>query len=312
MTDEKRKNQKTKIMNDFKTYLIVDRKYSGNTKEAYEKDIEKFLNIMLEWTPPKNDETIYDNINNTDKETIQKYLMYLKKTEQLTERSIARNISAIRTFYKFLNQSKKVNKNPMLDIKTPKSSKSLPTVLTIEETTQLLSFPLTDSYSYRNKTMLELMYATGIRVSELINIKLEDIDIDNETIKIMGKGKKERIVPLGEYATKYLKIYLLDHRHFLLKEIDTNYLFLNNHGKNITRQGFFKIVKALAKTQGIKTEISPHTIRHSFATHLLYMGADLRTIQELLGHSDLSTTGIYTHIANKQLENDYHNYHPHG
>lgn len=312
MIDQIIKDQKLEIIQSFKTYLIVDRKYSIHTQNGYEKDIEKFLNITLKWNPPKDNETIYENINNINKETIQKYLMYLKKTEQLTERSIARNMSAIRTFYKFLNQSKKVEKNPLSDIKAPKSTKSLPTVLTVEETTQLLSFPLTDSYSYRNKTMLELMYATGIRVSELINLKLEDIDIDNETIKIMGKGRKERIVPLGEYATDYLKIYLLDHRHELLKKTETNYLFLNNHGKNITRQGFFKIIKALAKTQGIKTEISPHTIRHSFATHLLYMGADLRTIQELLGHENLSTTGIYTHIANKQLENDYHKYHPHG
>lgn len=310
MIDQILKDQKIEIIQSFKTYLIVDRKYSVHTQAGYEKDIEKFLNIILEWN--KNKSNIYKILNNIDKETIQKYLMYLKKTEKLTERSIARNMSAIRTFYKFLNQSKKVEKNPLSDIKAPKSTKSLPTVLTVEETTQLLSFPLTDSYSYRNKAMLELMYATGIRVSELINLKLEDIDIDNETIKIMGKGRKERIVPLGEYATDYLKIYLLDHRHELLKQTETNYLFLNNHGKNITRQGFFKIIKALAKTQGIKTEISPHTIRHSFATHLLYMGADLRTIQELLGHEDLSTTGIYTHIANKQLENDYHKYHPHG
>ena len=310
MTDQLLKDQKIEIIQNFKTYLIVDRKYSIHTQAGYEKDIEKFLNTVLERN--KSDNNIYKTINDIDKETIQKYLMFLKKTEQLTERSIARNMSAIRTFYKFLNQSKKVEKNPLSDIKAPKSTKSLPTVLTVEETTQLLSFPLNDSYSYRNKAMLELMYATGIRVSELINLKLEDIDIDNETIKIMGKGKKERIVPLGEYATTYLKIYLLDHRHELLKRTDTNFLFLNNHGKNITRQGFFKIIKALAKTQGIKTEISPHTIRHSFATHLLYMGADLRTIQELLGHQDLSTTGIYTHIANKQLEKDYHEYHPHG
>ena len=156
------------------------------------------------------------------------------------------------------------------------------------------------------------MYATGLRVSELINLKVNDIDLNMAVLKTLGKGSKERIIPLGDYALNYLKLYINEYRGLLIKKNLSDYLFLNNHGNKLTRQGLFKILNKLASEQGIKTEISPHTLRHSFATHLLNGGADLRSIQELLGHSDISTTQIYTHVSNQKLNEDYHKFHPHG
>ena len=159
--------------------------------------------------------------------------------------------------------------------------------------------------------MLELMYATGLRVSELVNLELNDIDFYTDTVRTLGKGSKERIIPLGDYAKEALRIYIEDHRPKMLKRTPNNYVFVNNHGNKMTRQGFFKILKKLAKEKEIKTPFSPHTLRHSFATHLLNHGADLRSIQELLGHSDISTTQIYTHVTNEKVKQEYDDFHPH-
>ena len=160
--------------------------------------------------------------------------------------------------------------------------------------------------------MLELMYATGLRVSELVNLKVYDVNLEEAIVKTMGKGSKERIIPIGDYALNALTIYINEYRSTLFKKEVNDFLFLNNHGKQMTRQGFFKIIKKLAIEQGIKKDFSPHTLRHSFATHLLSHGADLRIIQELLGHSDVSTTQIYTHVSNEELEDTFKKYHPHG
>lgn len=160
--------------------------------------------------------------------------------------------------------------------------------------------------------MLELMYSSGLRVSELINLTLNDIDTKSAIVRVFGKGSKERVIPLDEYACEALDNYILYHRYNLFKHGENNYLFLNNHGEKMTRQGFFKILQKLAKEKNIKTSFSPHTLRHSFATHLLKHGADLRSIQELLGHSDISSTQIYTHITNERLQNNYKEFHPHG
>ena len=160
--------------------------------------------------------------------------------------------------------------------------------------------------------MLELMYATGLRVSELINLKLQDIDLSQDIIRTFGKGSKERVIPIGDYSKEYLEKYIYGYRGCMLKKESCEYLFLNNHGMKMTRQGFFKIIKKIAKEKGINKDLSPHTLRHSFASHLLKYGADLRTIQELLGHSDISTTQIYTHITNEELKKNYEDFHPHG
>ena len=197
-------------------------------------------------------------------------------------------------------------------IDVPRLRKSLPKSLTENEVTALLEVPLIDDFSYRNKAMLELLYATGLRVSELVNLTLLDVDLDSATVRTVGKGSKERIIPLGDYAIKYLYIYIHEHRNNLLKKEVNDYLFLNNHGKKMTRQGFFKMIKKRAQEAGIKKELSPHTLRHSFATHLLSHGADLRSIQELLGHSDIGTTQIYTYVSNEHLKENYKEFHPHG
>lgn len=289
-----------KLINDFLSYLKIDKGYSSNTISSYKNDLYKFL----EYNKGKN----INNITNND---LKEYLKKLKN-ETLNEKSISRNISCLKSFYKFLVIEKVVKDNPSETITMPKIKKSLPDILTEEDVLKLLDIELNDNFSYRNKAMLELMYATGLRVSELVNLKLQDIDLSQDIVRTFGKGSKERIIPIGDYAKEYLEKYIYEYRSSMLKRSNNEYIFLNNHGQKMTRQGFFKIIKKIAKEKGIEKELSPHTLRHSFASHLLKYGADLRTIQELLGHSDISTTQIYTHITNEELKNNYKSFHPHG
>ena len=286
------------LINEFCTYLLIDKNYSKNTIDAYRNDLEMFNKFVNK------------SINSIDDNDIKSYLKYLKDNKH-NERSIARNTSSLRSFYKFLIINKHVKTNPMENITSIKLSKKLPDVLTIDEINKILDIKITDNYSVRNKAMLELIYAAGLRVSELINLKTYDIDTLENIVRTMGKGNKERIIPIGEYATNALNSYLSIRYTFLKKEIN-DYLFLNNHGKKMTRQGFFKIIKKLAQDNNIKKDISPHTLRHSFATHMINNGADLRTIQELLGHSDISTTQIYTHVSTEKLKQEFESFHPHG
>lgn len=292
-------NNINECIKKFIEYLIIDKKYSDNTVKSYKNDLKKYETFM------KN-----INIQNIKENHIKKYLKYLKENNN-DNRTINHNISTLRSFYKFLLIEKIIKDNPMEYIEMPKTKKTLPKTLSIEEIDKLLDIKLNDHFSYRNKAMLELMYSSGLRVSELVNVKIHDIDVSNCIIRIMGKGKKERIVPLGDYAIKYIELYLKEHRNKLIKRELNEYLFLNNHGKKMTRQGFFKILKQLAREKNIKTDFSPHTLRHSFATHLLNGGADLRSIQEMLGHESISTTQIYTHVSKEQLKENYNNYHPH-
>lgn len=285
-------------IDEFIEYLIIDKKYSENTIKSYKNDLKKFENYIKK------------QINNINENDIKNYIKYLNKENDDTK-TISHNISTLRSFYKFLLIEKKVKNNPMEYIELPKIRKSLPKTLSIEEIDKLLDIKLKDAFSYRNKAMLELMYSSGLRVSELVNVNIHDIDTSNCIIRIMGKGSKERIVPLGDYAINYLELYLKEYREKLVKKEMNDYLFLNNHGKKMTRQGFFKILKQLAKEKNIKTEFSPHTLRHSFATHLLNGGADLRSIQEMLGHESISTTQIYTHVSKEKLKENYNNFHPH-
>lgn len=282
----------------FIEYLIIDKKYSENTVKSYQNDLNKFKNFNNK------------NIEKIKEQNIKDYIKYLNKQNEDT-RTISHNISVLRSFYKFLLIEKIIKENPMEYIELPKTKKSLPKTLSIEEIDKLLNIKLKDAFSYRNKAMLELMYSSGLRVSELINVKTHDIDTSNCIIRIMGKGSKERIVPLGDYAIKYIEIYLKEYREKLAKREMNDYLFLNNHGKRMTRQGFFKMLKQQAKINNIKTEFSPHTLRHSFATHLLNGGADLRSIQEMLGHENISTTQIYTHVSKEKLKENYNSFHPH-
>ena len=287
-------------MLDYKNYLLIDRHYSSNTIASYMND----LNIFISYLDSLNIDYL--------KVTREDILNYLKSIKDKNELTLSHNISVLRSFYKFLILEEKISKNPMENIDLPKLSKKLPSVLTVDEVDKLLNIDLNDMYDYRNKAMLELLYASGLRVSELINLKVEDVDMENDLVKTLGKGSKMRIIPFGNYALEALKKYIYEYRSDFIKKEVSEYLFLNNHGKKMTRQGFFKILKGIALKQGIKKEISPHTIRHSFATHLLNGGADLRSIQEMLGHSNLATTQIYTNISREELKKNYHDTHPHG
>ena len=287
-------------MLDYKNYLLIDRHYSNNTIASYMND----LNIFISYLDSLNIDYL--------KVTREDILNYLKNIKDKNELTLSHNISVLRSFYKFLMLEEKISKNPMENIDLPKLSKKLPSVLTVDEVDKLLNIDLNDMYDYRNKAMLELLYASGLRVSELINLKVEDVDMENDLVKTLGKGSKMRIIPFGNYALEALKKYIYEYRSDFIKKEVSEYLFLNNHGKKMTRQGFFKILKGIALKQGIEKEISPHTIRHSFATHLLNGGADLRSIQEMLGHSNLATTQIYTNISREELKKNYHDTHPHG
>lgn len=287
---------------DFQNYLLIDKKYSNATIESYTYCLNKYCTFMK-----KNNL----NLKTIKKNDIKDYLKYLKDNK-MSPKTINQNMSCLRSFYKFLIIEKYLTTDSLEYVEAPKFRKSLPKVLSKEEVDKLLDIDLINKYSYRNKAMLELMYATGVRVSELVNLKIHDIDYDMELLRTMGKGNKERIIPIGEYAMYYLKLYVNNFREELIKKNYTDYLFLNNHGKKISRQSFYKLIKELAIKKNIKTEFSPHTLRHSFATHLLDSGTDIKSIQEMLGHSSLQTTQIYTHVSNKKLENDYHNFHPHG
>ena len=288
------------IIEEFKKYLLIDRHYSDNTIASYIND----LNLYLEFLDKK-----HISYQNASEDNIKEYLKFISNKD---ERTRAHEISVLRSFYKYLILENMIKNNPMENIDLPKLSKKLPSVLSVEEVDKLLDIDLNTPFDYRNKAMLELMYGSGLRVSELINLRLEDIDLNYSVVRTIGKGSKERIIPFGEYARIALDKYINEYRSMLIKKEASEYLFLNNHGKSMTRQGFFKIIKAIAVEKGIKKEISPHTLRHSFATHLLNGGADLRSIQEMLGHANLSTTEIYTNISKEEIKNKYHETHPHG
>lgn len=290
-----------KKIEDFESYLLLEKKYSKNTIVSYQNDLSKFKEYFIK------EKKSLKSLDNND---LKAYVQSINKS--MSAKSVSRNISTLKSFYKFLMIEKYVNKSPLTNVVNPKVKKELPKVLSEEEVIKLLDFQITDNYGYRNKAMLELMYSSGLRVSELINLKMTDVDLELEVVRIFGKGSKERIIPLGAYASLALKDYITYYRGSLLKKKNSDYLFLNSRGDKMTRQAFFKILKKIAKEQGIKTEFSPHTLRHSFATHLLKHGADLRSIQELLGHSDVSSTQIYTHISNEKLKENYKEAHPHG
>lgn len=277
-------------------HLRFERKLSKNTLLSYTDNLNRFEEFI-------NGKSIKE----LKRKDIEKYLKF---NDTMAEKSRAHYLTVIRNFYQFLVGEDLIDNNPCETIKQPKITKKLPNYLTEKEIEQLLNIDLKTPFDYRNKAMLELLYATGIRVSELVNLKLSNINLEEDMIRVTGKGSKERLSPISSIAEKYMQIYLEYYRNKLLKNKDSEYVFINNFGNKISRQGFFKNLKQIAKNQGITKEISPHTLRHSYATHLLTHGADLRIIQELLGHSDISTTEIYTHLANEKIKNDYEK-HPH-
>lgn len=286
-------------LKDYLDYLKIDKKYSNNTILSYKANLKHFLNYLKK------------DVTKTNKKDLDEFLSLLNKENKKTT-SIAHYITVIKEFFKFLEKEEWLTNNPSIYLEMPKLRHHLPNVLSEDDVLKILDINLNNKYDYRNKAMLELMYSTGIRISELLDIKVHDINIHEATLKVMGKGSKERILPLGDYALYYIKIYLENYRSELIKKEYSDYLFLNSRGSRLSRQAFFKLIKEIAIKKDINVEFSPHTLRHSFATHLLKHGADLRSIQELLGHSSLSTTQIYTHIVDEQIKKDYNESHPHG
>lgn len=285
-------------------YLKIERGLSANTVTSYKRDIEKYLTFLTEKKITQLDEV--------SRFEILDFLQTLRQSGA-ADNSIIRMVSSLRKFHQYLKRESIVSDDPMQLIDTPKKASTLPKAISPQAIEQLLEAPdTTTPLGVRDRTILELMYATGLRISELVNLKLSDMHLTMGFIQTMGKGEKERIIPLGEIASQWLDHYLEGARVYLQDQSaeTSEYVFLNSRGKGLSRQGVWKKVKQLALEAGIDQNVTPHTLRHSFATHLLENGADLRMVQELLGHADISTTQIYTHITKTRLKQVYSDYHP--
>ena len=291
-----------KLIHEFINYLSVERGLAVNTLESYGRDLRQYSEFL-----DTDDESALDSVSRT---TIVNYLLYLQSQGKATA-TIARRLAALKAFYQFLVREKRIHDDPTANLEPPKLEKRLPKVLSVGEVERLLAQPdAGQAAGVRDRAMLELLYATGIRVSELVSLDVTDVNLEMGYIKCSGKGSKERIVPLGSLAIQSCRDYLGVARPRLVREREEQALFVNHHGHRLTRQGFWKIVKKYADDAKIEKEITPHTLRHSFATHLLENGADLRSVQEMLGHADISTTQIYTQVTRGRLKEVYAKAHP--
>lgn len=287
----------------FMDYVGVERGLSANTRESYKRDIEAFATWMRRSAPEFR-------LEDASRAGIANYLMALREAGRASS-TISRSLASLRSLYQFLLKEEAIRTDPTVNIEGPKIEKRLPKVLSVDEVQRLLVAPnLTTAAGLRDRAMLELLYATGLRVSELVSIHVSDVNLSAGFLKCLGKGAKERIIPVGEYAQTALLQYLQSGRGQLVRAELDEALFLNHFGRAMSRQGFWKILKRYAKHVHILKDITPHTLRHSFATHLLERGADLRAVQEMLGHADISTTQIYTHVTRGRLREIYASAHP--
>lgn len=292
-----------KIIDEFIYYLAVERGLAENTLTSYRLDLKSYLSFCRNYG--------LSSLEQADRNTIVSYLFQLQLAG-CSPATVSRHLAATRSFYKYLVSEDAITKDPTTELEFPKLTKKLPRVLTMAEMELLLGQPsLSEPIGIRDKAMLELLYATGLRVSELVSLNVEHINLESGFIRCFGKGAKERIVPLGDVAARYLKEYLIRGRSKLkISGSDISALFFNQRGRRLTRQGCWKMIKRYALKANIDKEITPHTFRHSFATHLLENGADLRSVQEMLGHADISTTQIYTHLTKQKLKEVYNRSHP--
>ncbi|MEJ5304670.1 MAG: site-specific tyrosine recombinase XerD [Ignavibacteria bacterium] len=293
------------LLKEFLTYLKLMRGYSENTIDSYKRDIQRLFDFL--------ESKGIDDLNDVNKNILSSFFSTLD-TLGLSTKSIARNYSSIKSFFRYLLSNDFIQTNPASKFKGPKVSVHPPEILSLSEINKILDQPNPKTLlGIRDKAMLEFAYATGVRVSELINLKMNDLFLKDEIVRIFGKGSKERFVPIGSHAIYWLNQYLTKVRPALAKKLESgNYVFLNSRGKKLSRMGFFKILREYVRQAGIDKNVHPHTIRHSFATHLLERGADIRVVQELLGHSKISTTQIYTHIDRTRLRDVLIKYHPRG
>lgn len=288
---------------DFLSYIRIERGLSENTLISYQRDLLNYLQFMKE----QREKQSWQDVSRAD---IIAYLVQLK-AEGKSAATIARFTSSLRSFHQFLIRDQITNHDPTLQIETPKQSRTLPHVLNMTDVDLLLSYTGDKPLHIRNRAMLETMYATGLRVTELVSLQLADLHLNMGFVRCLGKGNKERIIPIGDYAKNAIETYIETARDHLIKNNpNETALFVNNHGRPLSRQGFWKILKSIAREVGLTKEITPHTLRHSFATHLLENGADLRAVQEMLGHADISTTQIYTHVTKTRLNEMYKQFHP--
>lgn len=289
-------------LQDYLNYLSVERGLSKNTLESYARDLRQYLSYLKDKKKLK--------LSETTQATVIGYLLQMQAKGKATA-TLSRSLAAIKSYYHFLFREERIERDPTMNLDAPKQEKRLPRVLSVEDVERLLEQPdLKVPSGIRDRAMLEVLYATGLRVSELVFLKVSDVNLEMGYIKCLGKGSKERIVPLGSMALKYVRHYLEHARRFLASSLHEDTLFLNHHGHRLTRQGFWKIIKKYAENIQLEEEITPHTLRHSFATHLLENGADLRSVQEMLGHADIATTQIYTHLTKNKIKEVYDKTHP--
>lgn len=288
----------------FLHYLIVEKGLSKNTIEAYSHGLNRFLNYLR----GKG----MEEVREISKLDIREFLLFLKK-KGLSSKTLARNLVSIRVFLRFLTEESILSVNPSEEIESPKTDKTLPEILSPEEVETLLEQPDTQiAQGMRDRAMLEMLYATGMRVSELTQLQVNHVHLEAGYVIVYGKGSKERIVPIGNEAMKWTRRYMGETRERFLKKGESPFLFVNRSGKSMSRQHFWKSIKTYGRRAGIRKRITPHLLRHSFASHLLERGADLRSVQLMLGHVDISTTQIYTHVTGERLKKIHQRYHPRG
>jgi len=292
------------FVDQYLNYLVFEKGLSKKTIESYSSDLSRYLEFLRQKG--------INNIMDADTPLLLKHLIALRESG-LGSKSCARHLITLRGFYRFLSQEKVLKFDPAKLIDLPKSGLKLPDVLSVSEVNLLLSIPDTKTpLGKRNAAMLELLYAAGLRVSELVNLKFLEVNLEACFVRVLGKGSKERIVPFGTHAKNKIDDYIINARPLLLKDRISSYLFVARAGQPMTRQGFWKLLKQYVKQAGIKKKVTPHSLRHSFASHLLEGGADLRTVQVMLGHVDISSTQIYTHVARDHLRKIHEKYHPRG
>jgi integrase/recombinase XerD len=283
-------------------YLRFEKLLLPNSINSYLRDLGKFKFFLKN----RNVENYYE----LSKEQILDFLQILHE-ENKSESSISRILSTLRSFYKFLVMEKSCQKNPWIQVSSPKKPKKMLEVLKVEEVERFLeSIPCSTALEIRDKAMFEILYSCGLRVSEIINLRMQNVDLDEELLRFVGKGDKERITPIGGKGLLFLRKYFKNSRNEIKKEYRSDYVFLNRSGNKMTRQGFWKVLKKYARRINLNKNLYPHIFRHSFATHMLQRGADLRTVQELLGHSSISTTEIYTSLNKEHIKEVYFKYHP--
>lgn len=290
------------ILEKFMIYLRDEKELSSNTLESYNRDLRQFNDYI-------NDNNI-DNIVNVNKTFIITYLMFQQKKGKAAS-SISRSLASIRSFFQYLLNEGIVKEDPTVNLHAPKQEKKLPNILTPHEVEILLNQPnMENAKGIRDRAMLELLYAAGVRVSELIALNIDDVNLDMGYISCSKDTINERVIPIGNMAIEILSVFINQYRDSFIRDSQENSLFVNHHGRRLTRQGFWKIIKSYTKKANISKKITPHTLRHSFAAHLLQNGADLKSVQEMLGHADISTTQVYTQITKNKIKDVYKKTHP--